>query len=129
MDSYMSGSAQGADSNNITLAFKITGTDPETKEVIYEKHVGMTFGSGDGLSQSVTIEGVPKNADITVTEEYSAGYTGDGTVTAELNDDGVYEVKMENKNPPHNPGSGAVNRYEKTDSGFTFVKDDPEPKE
>ena len=126
IDRYLDSSAQGTENRNITLAFKIVGTDPKTGETIYEKHVGMTFDSGTGLTQSVTVEGVPKKAVITVTEEYSAGYDGSAPATVELNEDGVYAVTMENTHNHRDPGSGVINQYKKTDEGVSGEQKAPD---
>lgn len=115
-------------SEPVTAAFRITGVfkaEDGTETPAYENVVSITFdGAG---TKSVTLEDIPKDAFITVTETYSGGsyiVKGDGVQTIEEqilpvsdNPEG-YTVRFNNTYEDGKlSGNGATNLYEKDDNG------------
>ncbi len=113
----LDGFVDTGEAGNVTMAFKIVGTRGDDETEVYSNYVGLTFTKNGEYSQTVTVDNIPKSADkITVTEVYSGNYTSDATegVTATYNEEeGIWEVEIDNTHGGHQPGSGVVNKFEK----------------
>jgi hypothetical protein len=118
IDGYYNG---GADSN-VSVGFNIVAYDKadyETgvKNEIWKTFAALTFKKGEGLSKTIVVSNVPKQAVLEVTEVYAGNYTakdGKTTLTAQYDEtDNIWTVSFDNihKDTPH-IGSGVVNKYE-----------------
>lgn len=129
-----------------TALFKVTGyVDYETAKnkipefVIYQNTVGITFGTGENMSTSELLEGLPEGYYV-IEELYYSGDNFDGTPNRALvevagveagseSEVRTVEVSFKNKYKDESYGSGVVNRYASGENGFTYTPIRPSTEE
>lgn len=106
--------------SNVTVAFEVIGTVTDengVKTEVYRNYAGIAFTKNDPVDEkgrylkTVTLTGVPLNADIEVREVYASGYTGTKVSGPTKGDDDIWTVTFDNTHGDYS-GSGVVNKYE-----------------
>ena len=108
--------------DDVTIAFQVV--DTETGGEQFKAAAGLTYTSEEVLSggeKTVTIYKVPTDMDLTISEIYTSNFEVDKSpqkvTSAEMNEDGIYEIKFQNTYDNIIYNTGVINRYTQNDDG------------